>query len=128
MTSQRDDALTTFMQNLGLRGFNISATNRPWVNNLIIGGGRYVLDVEEISDERGVVLALFSKVPTHQLYDNARQLLLACYYNKFLPMVVQVGLRGDDTLVLMVRVEQVSPQTLSRAFDLMFQLYTEIEA
>lgn len=128
MSLQRDNALTAFMQSLSIENFEMRGVNQSTVNNIIIGGGRYVLDIEELSENSGIILALFSKVPAHQIYQQSKQLLAASHYEKFLPMVVQVGLRGDDTLVLMVRVEQVWPEVLVRTFDLMFQLYAEIEA
>ena len=115
------------MQSLGFADFKASDANIPSVNNIDIADGRYILDIEELSDARGIVLALFRKVPVHELYEKARQLLRACRYDQFLPTVVQVGLRSNDTLVLMVRVEQAWTESMVQAFDLMYKLYNDLD-
>ena len=127
MSIQWNEALTGFMQNLGIGNFKANDMKGPKVNNIIIGDGRYVLDIEEIGDARGIILALFRKVPEHELYDKTKRILTACHCDKFLPIIVQVGLKSNDTLVLMVRVEQADGQVLSRAFDLMYKLYTDLD-
>ena len=127
MSSQWNTALTGFMQSLGFADFKASAADLPCVNNIDIANGRYMLDIEELGDARGIVLALFQKVPVHELYEKARQLLCACRYDQFLPAVVQVGLRGNDTLVLMVRVEQAWGESMAQAFDLMYKLYEDLD-
>ena len=128
MSLQWHTALTGFIHGLGIEDFKISDSNVLYVNNITIGEDRYILDIEEMDEGRGVMLALFRKMPTHELYEEAKRLLAANHYDKFLPVVVQVGLRGDDTLVLMVRVEHAATEGLSRAFDLMYKLYTDMEA
>ena len=128
MSAQWDTALTGFMHNLGFEDFNVPSSDAPYVNNITIGEGNYILDIEELNEGRGIVLALFRKVPTHELYDKVKRILVAAHYDRFLPLVVQIGLRGDDTLVLMVRVEQAWTENLNRAFDLMYRLYTDIDA
>ena len=128
MFSQWNTAITEFMHNLGFGDFKIGETNTPSVNNIIIGEGRCVLDIEELDEDRGVIMALFRKVPAHELYDKTRLLLAAVHYDKFLPMVVRVGLRGSDTLVLMVHVEQAWAESLNRSLDLMYKIYADIDA
>ena len=127
MSAQWNTALTGFMHNLGFGDFKINASDALCVNNIIVGEERYVLDIEELSDGRGVVLALFRKVPVHELYDKTKRILTSSHYDNFLPLVVQVGLRSNDTLVLMVRVEQAWEENLNRAFDLMYKLYVDID-
>ncbi len=127
MAAQWDTALAGFMRNLGFESFNMPSSDAPYVNNITIGEEDYILDIEELNEGRGIVLALFRKVPTHELYDKIKQILTATHHDKFLPLVVQVGLRGNDTLVLMVRVEQAWAENLNRAFDLMYKLYTDID-
>ncbi|MXX99115.1 MAG: hypothetical protein F4Y58_04295 [Gammaproteobacteria bacterium] len=128
MSAQWNTALIGFMHSMGFSDFRLNTADKPNVNNIIIGDGRYVLDIEELDEGRGIILALFRKVPTHELYDKAKQILTACHYDKFSPLIVQTGLRGNDTLVLMVRVEQAWNQSLNRALDLMYKLYTDIDA
>ena len=127
MASQWNTALTGFMQSLGFADFRASNESIPSVNNIDIANGRYILDIEELSDARGIVLALFRKVPVHELHEKAKQLLCACRYDQFLPAVVQVGLRSNDTLVLMVRVEQAWSESMVQAFDLMYKLYEDLD-
>lgn len=127
MSTQWNTALTGFMHNLGFSDFKAPTSGEPHINNLTIGDERYILDIEQLNEDRGIVLALFRKVPTHQLYDKVKQILAAGHYDKFLPVVVQVGLRGNDTLVLMVRVEQAWTENINRAFDLMYKLYKDID-
>ena len=128
MSAQWDTALTGFMRNLGFTDFKMPSSGAPYVDNIAIGDDRYILDIEELDEGRGIVLALFRKVPIHELYDKLKRILTATHYDKFLPLVVQVGLKGNDTLVLMVRVEQAWTENLNRAFDLMYKLYTDIDA
>jgi len=128
MSPQWNTALTGFMQKMGFEDFRIANPDAPSVNNIVIGEGRYVLDIEELSDSRGIIMACFKQVLAHELYDQAQRLLRACHYDKFLPLAVQVGLRGEDTLVLMSHVEQAWADGLSRAFDLMYKIYTQAEA
>lgn len=127
MSAQWNTALVGFMQTLGFGEFKTDASGSPSVNNIVIGDDRYILDIEELSDGRGITMALFRKMPAHELYDKAKKLLISCHYRKFLPLVVQVGLRGSDTIVLMVRVEQAWTESLTRAFDLMYKLYADTE-
>ncbi len=127
MSAQWDTALTGFMHNLGFNDFKANSSHAPYINNLTIGDEQYILDIEQLNEDRGIVLALFRKVPTHELYDKVKRILVAGHYDKFLPVVVQIGLRGNDTLVLMVRVEQAWTENLSRAFDLMYKLYEDVD-
>ena len=127
MSAQWDTALTGFMHNLGFADFRMPSSGAPYVDNITIGEECYILDIEELDEEHGIVLALFRKVPAHELYDRLKQILTATHYDKFLPLIVQVGLRGNDTLVLMVRVEQAWTENLNRAFDLMYKLYMDID-
>ena len=124
MSEQWDQALAEFVQNIGIKNFNATPGSLA-VSNLIIEDGRYILDIEKLDEPRGVVMALFSKVAAHELYDKAKLLLSYCHYDKFLPFLVQPGLRGDDTLVLMVHLEEAWAENLVRAFDLMHTIYTE---
>ena len=126
MSAQWDTALTGFMRNLGFADFKMPSSSAPYFDNITIGENRYILDIEELDEDQGIVLALFRKVPAHELYDRLKQILNATHYDKFLPLVVQVGLRGNDTLVLMVRVEQAWTENLNRALDLMYKLYMDI--
>ena len=126
MAAQWDTALAGFMHNLGFKDFKMPSSEVPYVDNITIGEENYILDIEELSEGKGVVLALFRKVSTHELYDEVKRILAAAHHDKFLPLVVQIGLRGSDTLVLMVRVEQAWTENLNRAFDLMYKLYTDI--
>lgn len=125
MPEQWDTALTEFVQAIGFKNFNAPASGSLSVSNLIIEDGRYILDIEKLDGDSGVVMALFRKVSPHELYDKTKSLLSYCHYDKFLPFVVQTGLKGNDTLVLMVRIEKAWADNLVRAFDLMYKIYTE---
>jgi len=113
------------MQKMGFANFRINAHHAPSVHNIVIAEGRYVLDIEEWNDGRGIIMALFKPVRPPEVCEQVQRLLRACHYDRFLPLAVQVALRGEDTLVLMAQVEQASEHSLSRAFDLMYEIYRE---
>jgi len=125
VSPQWNAALSGFMQKMGFADFRINAGQVPSVHNIVIGDGRYVLDLEELAAARGIIMALFKPVRPPEVCEQVQRLLQACHYARFLPLAVHVALRGEDTLVLMTQVEQASEHSLSRAFDLMYAIYRE---
>ena len=110
-------AVADFCRDLGFDG----AADGGTVNLAI--GGHYLLDIEHAAT--GLVMALFREVSALEVTAKAQALLEGCHYDQYHPYLVQVGMRGDDALVLAVTLDQGMAGELLGAYDLMRRLYRD---
>ncbi|MDE0003337.1 MAG: hypothetical protein OXQ29_11640 [Rhodospirillaceae bacterium] len=104
-------------------GFREAGGWRSDVLNLSVEGGRCLVDVERCGDE--IVLALLCRAPRSEVREKALFLMRRCGVESYLPFVVQVGLKGDDVLVLAARIERAEAYRMQNAFKLLLSLYAD---
>ena len=115
-----NEALADFGRSLGFEDFTGGNSE---VHNFAIGDGKYLLDIECSDDE--VILAVFTEVSVDQVEDRLRSLLRRCNFDRYLPFLVQVGLKDGNVAVLAVRLERSRSDRMFQAFELIRKLYTE---
>lgn len=93
------------------------------VLNLSVEEGDCLIDVERCGDE--IVLAVLRRAPQSEIREKALILLHRCGVESYLPFVVQVGLKGDDVLVLTARIERAEAYRMQNAFELLRALYAD---
>ena len=104
-------------------GFRDAGGWRSDVLNLSVEGGKCLIDVERCGDE--IVLAVLYRTPLPDVREKALFLLSRCGVESYLPFVVQVGLKGDDVLVLAARIERAEAHRMQGAFELIRGLYAD---
>ncbi len=113
-------ALADFGAGLGFRDAGGWRSN---VLNLSVEGGKCLIDVERCGDE--IVLAVLYRTPLPDVREKALFLLRRCGVESYLPFAVQVGLKGDDVLVLAARIERAEAHRMQGAFELIRGLYAD---
>ena len=104
-------------------GFRDADGWRSDVLNLSVEGGRRLVDVERCGDE--IVLAVLCRAPRPEVREKALFLLRRCGVESYLPFVVQVGLKGDDVLVLAARIGRAEAYRMQNAFELLLALVAD---
>ena len=104
-------------------GFQDAGGWKSDVLNLSVEEGKCLIDVERCGDE--IVLAVLCRVPGPEVREKALFLLRRCGVESYLPFVVQVGLKGDDVLVLAARIERGEAYRMQNAFELLRALYAD---
>ena len=104
-------------------GFRDSGEWNSEVLNLSVEDGRYLVDVERAGDD--VVLAVFRRAPLPEIEERALDLLRKCSFESYHPFFVQVGLKGEDVLVLAARLERSQVYRMVDAFEFIRTLYAD---
>ena len=114
-------ALADFGAGMGFRDADSWCTD---VLNLSVNDGRQCLiDIERCGDE--IVLAVLCRAPRPEVREKALFLLRRCGVESYLPFVVQVGLKGDDVLVLAARIGRAEAYRMQNAFELLLALVAD---
>ena len=92
--------------------------------NLSVDGGAYLIDVERSGEQ--IVLAVLRRAPLPELEEKALALLRASGVEHYHPFFVQLGLKGDDVLVLAARIERSEAYRMIEAFELIRRLFAEV--
>ncbi len=104
-------------------GFRDTGRWNSEVLNLSVEDGKYLIDVERSGDD--VVLAVLRQVPLPEVDAKARRLLRECSFERYHPFFLQLGLKGEDVLVLAARVQRSESHGLYGAFELIRDLYAQ---
>ena len=104
-------------------GFKDAGGWRSDVLNLSVDGGKRLIDVERCGDE--IVLAVFCRARRPEVREKALFLLRRCGVESYLPFMVQVGLKGDDVLVLAARIGRAEAHRMQNAFELLRSLFAD---
>ena len=104
-------------------GFQDAGGWNSEVLNLSVEDGKRLIDVERCGDE--IVLALLCRAPQPEVREKALFLLGRCGVESYLPFLVQVGLKGDDVLVLAARIDRAEAHRMQGAFELLRGLYAD---
>ena len=114
------DALADFARAQDFREFTDDGAD---TYNFVVGDNKYLVDIEFV--DAGIVMAVFRALPIRGEAEKIRLLLRRCNYDQYLPFLVQVGLEGDNTLVLAVHLEQSQANQLIRVFEFICELYAD---
>ena len=93
------------------------------VLNLSVEDGKYLVDVERCGDD--IILAVFRRAPLPEIEEKALSLLRKCSFESDHPFFVQIGLKGEDVLVLGARVERSQVYRMVDAFEFIRTLYAD---
>ena len=94
------------------------------VLNLSVDGGAYLIDVERSGEQ--IVLAVLRRAPPPELEEQALALMRASGVGQYHPFFVQLGLKGDDVLVLAARIERSEAHRMIEAFELIRRLFADV--
>ena len=104
-------------------GFQDAGGWRSDVLNLSVEDGKRLIDVERCGDE--IVLAVLCRAPLPVVREKALLLLRRCGVDSYLPFMVQVGMKGEDVLVLAARIPRAEAHRMLNAFELIRGLYAD---
>lgn len=104
-------------------GFRDTSGWRSEVLNLSVEDGKYVIDVERWGDE--IVLAVLCHTPLPEVEEKALLLLAGCDVENYRPFFLQVGLKGEDIIVLAARVGRSQAHRMIDAFETIRGLYAQ---
>ena len=118
-------AVADFGAGMGLAGAGEwqAGGPQPEVLNLSVDGGAYLIDVERSGDE--IVLAVLRRAAPAEFEEKALALLGVAGVERYHPFALQVGLKGDDVLVLAARLARNEAHRMPEAFDLVRGLYAQ---
>lgn len=98
---------------------------REDVLNLSMDGGRYLLDVERSGDT--ILIALLRTVPSPEFDKRARSIMRQCSFEHYHPFFLQVGLKGESTLVLAARLHFSEAHRMYSALEQIRKVFAEAE-
>lgn len=91
--------------------------------NLSVDGGRYLVDIERSADD--ILLATFRHVPLSDVEEKIMLLLRSCSPDSHHPYFLQAGLKGDDVIVLAVRLHRSEAGRMYNAFEFIRKLFAD---
>ena len=113
-------AIADFGANLG---FADAGGWREEVLNLSMDGGKYLLDVERSGET--IVIALLSTVSSAEFDKRARFIMRQCSFEHYRPFFLQVGLKGESTLVLAARLHFSEAHKMYGALEQIRKVFAE---
>jgi|GEM_PF-1090332 len=112
------DTLEKFTQSMGIDDFKLPQNNVVCFN--FEKSGRFFIEF----NNENVLLYLARQVDVHEasLLEKA---FYVCHYKESLPYAVNVGLKGEDTLVFLIKlpVQEFDFPSLEKALSLLMQLH-----
>lgn len=96
---------------------------RQDVLNLSLDNGKYLIDVERSGDD--IVLAVFRDTPIPDVGESARLLMRLCSYEHYRPCFLQVGMKGENTLALAIRLHLSEAHRMYGSLEQIRQAYAE---
>ena len=92
--------------------------------NLSMDDGKYLLDVERSSDQ--IIVAVFRDAPLPQLDEYIQHILTQCSFEHYRSHFLQTGLRGENTLVLAVRLHYSQAQQMYEVLALIRKVFAAV--